>query len=542
MLDSRVSDAIRLQEQMQSDRAVFDAHWTEVAERALPRQDLFNRTWTDGSKRTDKIFDSTVMLALDRAASAIDSLITPSSQQYQVFEPEDDRLLEDRDTMLYCDALGKHMFRQRYKPFANFASQVHECFISLIAFGTQGLFTDEVPGMGTRYKSCALAELYIMENAAGVVDLVHRKFPLTARAAVNKWGDRAGAKVVAANQNNPTRKMDFLHCVRVNEDRIPRNATYRGMPFSSYYISMEDKTLIDVGGYRTMPYAVSRHVTSPREVYGRSPIMMVLPDVKMVNEMEKTIIRAAHKIVDPPLLLYGDGVLSAFSSRPNALNYGGVDEQGRQLVHPMKMGSNLPLALDMTNQKREVINDALFITLFQILVKNPQMTATEALIRAQEKGQLLAPTIGRQQTELLLPVTERELDIEFRSGRLPEMPQALMRSGGQIKIRHTSPLSRLRRAEDGVAIVRTLEQLTPLIQIEGNQVLDNFDEDAMARELSQINGVPGKIMRPMEVVQQMRDDRAKKAEEQRQLALAEQGAKTMQHLGKTTELIQPEGA
>ena len=62
-------------------------------------------------------------------------------------------------------------------------------------------------------------------------------------------------------------------------------------------------------------------------------------------------------------------------------------------------------------QRRVAIDDAFLVTLFQILVDTPRMTATEALIRAQEKGMLLTPTMGRQQSEALGPQIERELDL-----------------------------------------------------------------------------------------------------------------------------------
>lgn len=113
--------------------------------------------------------------------------------------------------------------------------------------------------------------------------------------------------------------------------------------------------------------------------------MTVLPDIKMLNEMSKTVIRAAHKIVDPPLLLQEDGALQAFDMRPSALNFGGVNEQGQQLVHPLITNARVDIGMDMMEQRRKVINDAFLVTLFQILVDAPQMTATEAMLRAQER-------------------------------------------------------------------------------------------------------------------------------------------------------------
>lgn len=550
MSDERAEEVFRQQSQLESDRSVLDAHMREIAERILPRQDTFQRqAINEGEKRTEKIFDSTALLALDRAASAIDSLITPTTQQYHKLDPEDERLIEDQDVAMLLDEINKGLFRMRYRPRANFSSQAHESYVSLMAFGTQGLFVDDEVGVGSRYKSIALSELYISESAAGFVDLVHRKFSLQARAAVQKFGLAALPESIRkAYENKPFQKYDFIHCVKPNENLKPSARDYQAMRFSSYYVCYEGpKRIISEGGYRTMPYAVSRHVTAPREIYGRSPAMLVLADIKMLNEMEKTIIRAGHKIVDPPLLLYGDGIISQFSLRPGALNYGGVDEQGRQLVHPVKMGSNLPIAFEMTEQKRKQINDAFFVTLFQILVQNPQMTATEALIRAQEKGQLLAPTVGRQQSEFVGTVIERELDMQAAAGvlerRFGDHPgwRKLARSGGGVKAVHTSPLTRLRRAEDGVAIVRTLEQLGTLAQVKPH-VYDNFDEDGVARELADIYGVPARVMRAREVVAQIREQRQKEQEAQQTVAASETLAKTQATVAKANSLQPQEAA
>lgn len=537
MADSRADEILMQQSHLESKRANFDSHWREVAERVLPNQNEFQgNNQTEGAKRNEKIFDSTAVMALDRAASAIDSLVTPSSQYYHRLDPEDDDLMEDQEVRLWLDELNRALFRMRYKPEANFASQAHECYISLMAFGTDTMYTDDVPGIGARYKACPMSEMYLAENQHGIVDLVHRKFPMTARAAFQKWGNKLPPAILRANEKDPFTKFDFIHCVKPNKDTDSRRKDYRGMPISSYYIAIEGRTVLSEGGYRVMPYSVGRHVTAPREVYGRSPAMQVLADIKMLNEMEKTIIRAAHKIVDPPLLLYGDGILSSFNARPNALNYGGVDDQGRQLVIPMKTGSNLPIAMEMTEQKRKAINDAFYVTLFQILVENPRMTATEAMIRAQEKGQLLAPTVGRQQSEWLGAVIDRDIDIIMANGMIRPPPDSLIEAGGGIKVDYTSPLSRLRRAEDGVAIMRTLEQLAPLANLKP-EVLDIFDDDAIGREIANINGVPAKIIRSVDAVAAIREERLKAQQAAVEMEQAEKMANVARNGAKAAEIV-----
>jgi len=507
MAEDKTNEIIRQYEQMEGDRGTWEEHWREIAERILPRQNWFNASSkTPGEKRTEKIFDSTASLALERFAAAMESMLTPRTQRWHRLQVQNEQVADNHEVKRYLDEVTQILFNVRYSPSANFASQMHETFMSLGAFGTGAMFIDDVPGVGIRYKSINLSEIYVAENQAGQVDKVVRKFPLTVRQAAQKWGyETLPEKLKTVLEKEPEREFEFLHAVFPNEEQIYGRRDFRGMAYSSYYICHETRTMMSQGGYNSFPYAVSRYVTAPKEIYGRSPAMTVLPDVKMLNEMSKTVIRAAHKQVDPPLLLQEDGVLQAFNTRPGALNYGGVDDQGRQIVQPLQTGARVDIGLDMMNQRREVINDAFLITLFQILVESPAMTATEAMLRAQEKGALLAPTMGRQQSEMLGPLIERELDILSRSGVLPDMPAALRELEGEVQIEYVSPLSRSQRAEEGVAILRTIEAMAPLAQIDPN-VMRVFNAERVARELSEINGVPQKVLRSEEEMQEMAEE------------------------------------
>jgi hypothetical protein len=146
------------------------------------------------------------------------------------------------------------------------------------------------------------------------------------------------------------------------------------------------------------------------------------------------------------------------------------------------------------DQKRSVINDALLQTLFQILVDKPNITATEAMLRAQEKGQLIGPTGSRIESELLTRMLTRELDILAMADQLPEMPEKLQERGGLYAIEFDSPLSRAREAEGGVGILRTFEQLAPVAQVAGPGVFKRFNIDKISKELARLNGMPAKVM------------------------------------------------
>jgi hypothetical protein len=473
-----------------------------------------------GEKHTEKVFDATAGLALERFAAAMESMLTPRTQRWHKLRVPDEGLNEDYEIREYLDAVTGMLFDARYSPRANFASQANEAYMSLGAFGTGAMFIDDSLGRGIRYRSVHLSELFIAENHQGIVDTVFRKFEMTVRQMAQRFGTDALSEAQRkALETNPDQAFDVIHAVMPRDEMEYGRNDFRGMPWSSCYVNCEGREILDEGGYRAFPYAVGRYVTAPREVYGRSPAMTVLPDIKMLNEMSKTVIRAAHKMVDPPLLLQDDGILQAFDLRPGALNYGGVDEQGRQLVHPLQSGARIDIGDAMLEQRRQVINDAFLVTLFQILVDAPQMTATEAMLRAQEKGALLAPTMGRQQSEFLGPLIEREIDILAAAGVLPPMPQALRDIGGAVDVEYVSPLNRAQRADEGVAILRTLESVIPLAQADP-RVMMVFDPEAIARELASINGVPAKVLRSKQQVEDMMAEQQQAAESQALLQAA----------------------
>ena len=304
---------------------------------------------------------------------------------------------------------------------------------------------------------------------------------------------------------------------------------------ASYHIGVEDKAMIDEGGYLEFPYMYSRYTVNPTEIYGRSPAMLVLPAIKMAQEMQKTFIRAGHKIVDPPLLLHDDGVLGAGSKQvrltPGGLNYGGVDAQGRPLVVPLQTGARLDMTEAMLEKEREVINDAFWVTLFRILVDQPQMTATEALIRAQEKGQLLAPAVGRQQSEMLGPQIHREFHILGRQGRLPPLPQILVEAEGDYEISYESPATRFQRSEELVGIQRTLEMAAPFAQMDPS-VLGIFKAETVIRLAAEINGAPAEILYTEDEMAEIKQAQQQQAQQQQMLDAMSQMAPAAKDLAQ----------
>ncbi len=537
--EEKAHEIVRLYESESGKRGVWDQHWDEIAQRLYPNaSDYFvSRFRTNGDKRQQEVYDSTGAICLNRFAAIMDSLLTPRNQIWHRIVPNDDALSKDRSARLWYEECTRLLFKHRYAPTANFASQNQAGFKSLGAFGNGILYTDALysrTAKGLRYKNCHLGEIYFMENHQGLVDKVIRHFDLTARQAIQKWGvERLPPQVKTAFDADPERKFFFIHYVCPNESIDPTLLNYKGMEFSSYYVSLEGKKLIEEGGYDVMPYSVSRYEQADNEVYGRSPAMDVLPSVKTLNEQKKTLLKQGHRAVDPVLLVHDDGILDTFSLKPGAANAGGVSKDGKALVHALPVG-NVNVGRDMMNDEKDVIKDAFLVTLFQILADNPQMTATEVMERTREKGILLAPTMGRQQSERLGPQIERELDVLSKLNLLPPLPPILREAGVDFKVEYDSPLSRAQRAEEASGLMRTVESAMGVVNATGNpEPLDHFEWDIIIPELSDINAVPVRWRKSMEDIQKIRAGRAEAAQQQQMI----DAAPSMASVAKTVKGI-----
>lgn len=527
-----LQDSMREFSELQTYRNTFGSHWEEVAELILPnfRNTFFygNYNWP-GQKKTDRQIDASGMMALNRFGAICDSLLTPRNMTWHGLKADDPYVMKDRATRLWFEEVTKTLFKLRYAPHAGFTSQNTMCYQMLGAFGTNGMFIDEFDNtlyphqVGLRYKAIPLGELFVRENHQGVVDGFIRWFRLTARQAYQKWGpERFPATLLPALERNSEAQFNFLHRVCPRTDYDADRLDARGKPYASYYISIEGMCVLSEGGYRRFPAAISRYEQSAGEVYGRSPAMMVLPALKTLNAQKATFLKQGHRAADPVLLTADDGIVDA-SLRPGAINKGGVSPDGKPMIQILPTG-NIQINKEMMEEEKNLINDAFFVTLFQILTETPTMTATEVIERTNEKGILLAPTVGNQQSGYIGPMVERELDVAMAIGALPPMPPRLKEAQGAYQVVYSSPLSRAMRAQEAAGFVRTVETVKELVNItQDPSLLDPFDFDTAIPEIAEIQSVPESWMAGPDAVAAKRKARADA--QQKQQAVQEAPAK-----------------
>lgn len=515
MADNPIVDEIlREFDHMASTRGIWEKHWEEVALKVLPYYSTSfypQGNMTPGVKRNYEQYDITANSALWKFAAAMESMLTPSNGKWHRLRCTNPDLQKIREVALWFDAVNDLMFYYRNSPSSNFHSQQHDGYVSIGAFGTSCLFIDPLDkryGKGLRYRHVHLGELFFAANHQGIIDKVFRRFKMTLRQLVQQFGkDKLPPELIQKLEKKPEDQVMVIHAVMPNDDYQKGKLNNKGKKFKSCYVLKDERHLLSEGGYKEFPYAIARYLTAPGELYGRSPAMNVLPSINVLNEEKKTIIKQGHRAVDPVLLAHDDGILNGFNLAPGAVNYGGVSADGRALVHALPTG-NIAIGKELMDDERLAINDAFLVTLFQILVETPQMTATEVLERAREKGALLSPTMGRFQSESIGPMIMREFNLLADQGLLPPPPRILLEAKGEWKAEYDSPLNRAMRAEEASGIMRSVQFAAEIAaNTQDPSILDKFNFDEIIPAVADINGAPFKYMRSDEEVAAIRQKR-----------------------------------
>ena len=365
-----------------------------------------------------------------------------------------------------------------------------------------------------------IAEYFIQENINGKVDTLYRKYKLTARQAIQEFGEEnVGEKILESVKEKPDKEFNFIHAVEPTEDyerAVGKSNTK--LPVHSCHVCTEDKMVVRTGGYNEFPYLVPRWSKATGEIFGRSPSYNALPDIKTLNKAVEIGLKAWAKAIDPPLLVQDDGVIGRVRMTPAGITV--VRHDGA--IKPLQIGSNWQITDMKENQLRTSIRQAYYSDQLQ-LQDGPQMTATEVQVRYELMQRLLGPTLGRFQSEFLNPLIERTFGIMLRAGALLPEPEVIQ--GQKIDVEYVGPLARSQRMEESVAIDRLYELAMNVVQVDPS-IMDNINHDEAIRLRGDLLGVPKIILRARDEVEELREQRQQaqmaqqQAEQQQQAAQA----------------------
>jgi hypothetical protein len=540
---------------LMSGRTRWEKYWRDCAKFALPQTDGFDQIVSGGSlttamnyvtnnpsgyDKTTELYDQTSLWAIERLTNGLLTLKTPESGLWHNLGVDDPLGYEaTHDETVWMEKVRNYLFSVRAAPQSGFWPGHKAAVRGVCAFGDGFIFVEEMFGRGItgpyRYEFCPLSECYASSSPEGVTNRMFRVYDMSAEQVAKKWPNLVSTKVQDM-ANDPKKRHDnvkIVHAVvpRQDTDKYGRIGI-RGADWSSCILEAETKHLIKEGGYFEFPYirhAWSRVGTRP---YCEGPMALALAEIKSLNELAKNELISAQQAVRPPLATHGDNY-TRVNLNAGAVNQGLINGEGRMLVQPIVTHTRPDFAQAVLEARKNSVREMLYLNLWQILIQNPQQTATEALLRNQEKGELLGP-VGISFNDGLSRMVDREQGILARKGAFNAdsplaMPESLM--DRDISPRWTSPLDKLRMADTIIGVQRVL-QMVPLLEPVNPNIKKRINADFILEQAVDSFNAPMEMLFSVEEAEKAAQAEADTAAQAQSLALLEASGNAAQAIGK----------
>ena len=511
--------------------------WQDISNYFAPDQSDVNTQKTENvSNWTQNVFDTTPRMAARTCSTGMRNWLFPSQEPWVAFEAPDylDSQAKDEAALWLSDCTHitlKELAR------SNFYQRVIEDNDSICTFGTGNLFLEEGKRALLNFRTFKIGSYSIAEDSEGYVDTVYREFEFTSRQAAQEFGiDALPKKIQEDLKKGGDKKHKFLHVVMPREDgELTEN---RGMlgPKSkaivSRYIALQDRTVVKEDGYDEMPYFVSRFAKwGSGSPYGFCPSHLVLPDARQTNYVVQYT-DALAELLAYPRVIAGQSVIGDIDMRPGGVTVFDENKPNGVPKEWMTQGS-YPLLQEVLKDKRDLINRAFYVNMFQMLeqLSDKRMTAYEIAQRMSEKLEGFTPVFDRQVSERINPMMTRVFNMLLRAGRFPQPPMAMMvqDSEGKLTVAQpnvvlTSRIALALKASLNTGITNTMSAILPIAQIKPD-ILDNYNFDTMARLYTLNNGAPASVLMPIDQMQKIRQARAMQMAQQQAIENAQGVAK-----------------
>jgi hypothetical protein len=515
-------DALKMQ------RANYESELQDIVDLVRPAAADFNRQGAEGEARWQYKYDGTAPQALDEFSSGLCSFLVSSTERWFELEFDGYDPRWDHESLSWLQSVTELIYAVYRNSAAGFSAAMHEAFLDIGSFGTTVVCQELKKGAIT-IRTHPLARNFLVENESGQVDTVFRQEYLSTRGIIerfDKTNDYIHESIRKAELAGEwERKWPILHCVyprrSYGDARLSAN-----FPIASVWVDLTNQVIIRESGYSEMPYHVARWIKFAEEPYGRSPAHACLPEIRMVNQMEKVNIKAGQKAVDPPLMVPDDAFVLPIKTHPGSLLF---KAPGTENIEPLTTAESIPMAIELTEQKREQIRKCFHVDWFKMGKENKEMTAFEVDDRRSEKLRFLAPMLGRLQTELIGPMIARTFNLLRVIGLIPPVPSTLATRPISLKVTYVGTAAKAQLAVRAASANRFIQDLLPMAQIKPD-VLDVVDEDALAQELAMSRGVPRNVLRSPDALAQMREERRRQQQLQQLTEAAEPASKAVKNL------------
>ena len=519
--------------QLKTERMTWFAHWAEITQYILPRNGrYFIQDRNRGVKRHNNIFDNTGTKALNTLAAGMMAGMTSPARPWFRLATADPDMMKAGPAKIWLDDTTRIILDIFQK--GNTYRSLHSTYKELGAFGTAASIVLDDYHDVMRHYSLTAGEYCVASDWRGNICTIYREFQKTVAEVVKEFGKENCSNTVQRmfDSNQLDQWVTLIHAIEPREDRDVTRPDAMNMVWRSVYWEQgSDSTKpLRESGYKKFPALVPRWDVAGGDVYGNSPGMEALGDIKQLQQEQLRKSQGIDYMTKPPLQMPTSMKNREVDGMPGGISYfDNTGQPGTRNLFQVQLDLNHLLA-DIQDVRGR-INSSFYADLFLMLANqtDSRMTATEVAERHEEKMLMLGPVLERLNDELLSPLVNTTFDRAMAAGILPPPPPEL--HGTELNVEFVSMLAQAQRAIGTNSIDRFVTSMGALAQVKP-EVLDKFDPDTWADVYSDMLGVDPQLVVADAKVALIRKQRAQAQQAAQQAAINNQRAQTAQSLAQ----------
>jgi hypothetical protein len=322
-----------------------------------------------------------------------------------------------------------------------------------------------------------------------------------------------------------------IHAIEPRADRDIKKRDAKNMPWGSWYFEVggEEGVFLRESGFQYFPALCPRWSVIGGDIYGNSPGMEALGDIKQLQHEQLRKAQAIDYQTKPPLQVPASMKNRDVETLPGGVSY--YDGQSNGIKTAFEVNLNLQYLLNDIMDCRERVRGAFYADLFLMLanIPNTRMTATEVAERHEEKLLMLGPVLERLHNELLSPLVDITFNRMVASGAIPPAPQELQ--GMDLNVEFVSMLAQAQRAIGTNAVDRFVGNLGAIARMKPD-ILDKFDQDQWADVYADMLGVDPSLIIADKEVALLRNARNRAMAAKEQAAAMQQTSQSVKNMAQ----------
>ena len=523
-----------------TERSSWIEHWREISTYQTPRSGRFMTTDRNvGKKRHNNIYDNTAVFALRTLAAGMMAGMTSPARPWFRVGIKDKKLQEKSGVKDYLHTVSELM--RSIFAASNTYNTLHGLYEELGAFGSAATFVLPDFDNVIHHYPMTVGEYALATNYKGQVDTIVREFDMSVAQMVGQFGL---ANVSQSVKNMwDTNKLDqwvtVVHMVEPRKERDTSQKDAKNKKFASCYIELgsnNDNKFLRESGFDRFPALTPRWVVTGNDIYGQSPGMECLGDIKQLQQEQLRKSQAIDYQTNPPLQIPSQYKDYAKSRLPGGVFHVDATGPGQGVRSAFEVNLDLNALLGDIVDVRGRIRSAYYADLFLMMANDSRsgITATEVAERHEEKLLALGPVLERLHNELLSPLIDITFEYCSNAGILPPPPEALQ--GVELDIEFISTLAQAQKMVAAQSVDNVISRAMNLVQV-WPEARHKIDALQIVDDLADIYGINPKLIRSDDDANQ-RIAQEQQAAQQAQAAAA---APVAADAAKTTSEIDPQG-